>query len=385
MSSLERMGGRLASLAEVALDVLPGMFDRRTGLFSHKTEVRDGNYVNGESNVLYSTVSLVGLLSQRRRPAEDVLPVGTALDAAHGAALSRGKPGELANLVWASRLANDGRGEGALGRLADVDPRRSPSGELGQVLYGLVAGAGAYSRQRDRAVRAARACEEELLRRFSPGAEVFRASPRRALPRRGLVESRMTSFAAQVYPLHGLAALYLWAGEDPPDAVARVAARIVDAQGPLGQWLWLYSSRSRKVIEGYPVYSVHQDGMVFLGLMELEKLGLGSFAEPLALGLDWLSGANELGVDLVDRDPPLVNRCIQRAGSGADATYGISRRNFGRAIARSFVPWAVRDRSEANPARLEVLRECRSYHLGWLLYADSLVQGARSAAVGGSG
>ena len=366
----------MGELAELALDVLPAMHDERSGLFSHKTVVKDGAYVNREPNVLYSTVSLVGLLTQRRRPADSVLSLGAAMDSAYEAVERHGVPGEQANLVWASTLAEDGRGEALLAKLAEAQPRACPSGELGQVLHGLVTGANAYEPKRDMAMDAAAECAAELLRRFRPGADVFRASPRRVVPRRELLESRLTHFASQVYPLHGLAAFHLATGASPPDAVARVAERIVEAQGPLGQWWWLYSSRSRKVLEGYPVYSVHQDGMAFLGLMELEKLGVGNFAEPLSLGLDWLYGANELEVCMVEREPPIINRCIQRTGSHADRIYGISRSNFTRTIARSFAPRVIRDRSEAAPQRLEVLRECRSYHLGWLLYADSLVQRA---------
>jgi hypothetical protein len=379
--ALERMDSRLGELAELSLDVIPAMRDERSGLFSHKTFIRDGAYVNQEPNVLYSTATLVGLLSQRRRPVDSVLPLGPAMDAAHEAVGRRGVPSEQANLVWASALAGDPRGEQTLARLAATEPLLSPSGELGQVLYGLVAGAGAFPARRDLAMGAAAECAAELLRRFRPGADVFRATPRRrVIPRRELVESRFTHFAAQVYPLHGLAAYHLATSASPPDALASVATRVVEAQGPLGQWWWIYSSRSRKVLEGYPVYSVHQDGMAFLGLMELEKLGVGSFAEPLCLGLDWLDGANELGVSLVDTDPPLINRCIQRTGSHADRAYGISRGNVARVIARSIAPEAIDDRDEAEPEELEVLRECRSYHLGWLLYADSLVQGAAKVA-----
>ncbi len=378
--ALERMDGRLAELVDLSLEVLPAMRDERTGLFTHKTVVRDGAYLNREPNVLYSTVSLVGLLTQGRRPVESVLDLGTAMDSAHVAVARRGVPAEQANLIWASALAEDGRGEQLLANLAEAEPRRCPSGELGQVLHGLVTGAEAFAAKRDLAMGAAERCAAELLRRFRPGADVFRATPaRRALPRRELVESGLTHFASQVYPLHGLAAFHLATGTAPADALARVAERVVEAQGPLGQWWWLYSTRTRRVLDGYPVYSVHQDGMAFLGLMELEKLGIGSFAEPLCLGLDWLDGANELGVEMVDGEPPLINRCIQRVGSHADRAYGVSRGNIARVVARSFVPRASGDRTETEPAGLEVLRECRSYHLGWLLYADSLVQAAASA------
>jgi hypothetical protein len=374
----------LADLADLSLDVLPAMLDERTGLFSHKTVVVDGDYVNQRPNVLYSTVSLVGLLEQRRRPADSVLALGRALDGAHAAVERDGRPGELGNLVWASVLAEDPRGAGALRRLVDVDPRMSTSAELGQVLYGLVIGAGAHETERDRALSTAHACAAELRARYSASGNVFSASPRPAsrslAPRRSLLEGRFASFASQVYPLHGLAALHRLTGEPLPSEAVAVARRIVDCQGPLGQWWWLYSTRASRIVEGYPVYSVHQDGMAFLGLVEIERLGGGGFMAALELGLDWLGGANELGTSLVDRDPPLINRCIQRAGSDADGSYGLATSNYRRTIARSLAPAVGRDRVAAGPEGFEVLRECRSYHLGWLLYAHALIE--RAAAAG---
>jgi hypothetical protein len=119
-----------------------------------------------------------------------------------------------------------------------------------------------------------------------------------------------------------------------PDSLARVAGRIVDSQGPLGQWWWVYSRRTGGVIEGYPVYSVHQDGTAFLGLVPLGDLAGGDYAGPLALGLEWKLGANELSASLVQDEPPFISRCIQRVGSDADGVYGLSKLNFARVLPR---------------------------------------------------
>jgi len=355
------------------------MRDPESELFSNKTVVRHGAYVNIGQNVLYTTVSLVGMLTQRRRPVESLLDLGSAMDSAYAAVQRRGVPGELANMVWACSLASDSRGGELLKSLVTTEPRVIPSGELGQVLYGLVVGADAFTDDRDAAMAVAGDCAEELSQRFDARAGVFRATARRFPPRRAVLESRLTHFAAQVYPLHGLTAHCLHTGKSPPEAIRGVADRIVEAQGSQGQWWWLYSSRRRTVIEGYPVYSVHQDGMAILGLAKLRELGIGDYGEPLARGLEWINGANELGVKIAGGDPPLINRCIQRVGSHADRAYGISRSNLVRAFARSALPMVGGDRIQVDPARLEVLCECRSYHLGWLLYADSLVNGRAGA------
>jgi hypothetical protein len=382
-SSLPRT--KLNDLAHVALQVLPAMRDEASGLFAHKTFLEGDRYVNREPNVLYSVVSLVGILQQRHRAPDEVVPLGPALDACHAGAAQGVRISTLGNLVWACTMADDRRGASVTRRLREaLDPPSQATSDLGQALYGLVAAAESLPEERDAALRASEACVRELLARFSASADLFRGSPVRVKlrPRRGLIERGITSFANQVYPLHGLASYYRFTGERAPDALVRVAGRVVDAQGPRGQWWWLYSPNTSRVLEGYPVYSVHQDGMAFLGLVPLSELGLGRYDEALALGLDWLFGANELSTSLVEDDPPFVFRCIQRTGGDADGPYGMSKANFARVLARSARPGSVPDQTHAEPERLEVLRECRSYHLGWILYADALAARSPEAQLG---
>jgi hypothetical protein len=370
VSPPDDLQGRLAGLADLSLEALPRMFDKETGLFCQKT-VADGDRLsNRGSNVFYTAMSTVGILRQPARTPESVFPLGRALDALHGVAAAGTSPEVLANVIWASALAEDRRGEGLAKELAEFsDYRGCDTAALGHVIHGLAIAAEAYPEQRGRAIEAAGRCGAELLARFAPAADLFRPTARPSGVRSTLIHN-VTSFAAQVYPLHGFATYHRLTGEPPPPALARVAGRIVDAQGPLGQWWWLYSTKTRAVLEGYPVYSVHQDGMAFMALLPVEALGVGAYRAPLALGLDWLTDRNELSTDLVRRDPPFIFRNIQRAGSDADAMFGISRGNLASVVARSLRPGA--DRTVADPDELEVLRECRPYHLGWLLHAFAL-------------
>jgi hypothetical protein len=372
--SAEQVRDRLRELADLSLEFLPAMFDAGKGLFSHKTIVRDGRYKNREPNLLYSTVSLVGLLVQQRRAADTLLPLGRAMDGVHEAARGNTSGAVLGNLVWASALAGDPRGAQALSELAQVDPTSQHAGELGQALFGLVVGAEAYPSVRERAERAARAFASETELRFRPRGDGFRLSPTTGGRLRSRAFYGVGSFAGQVYPLHGLGALHRRTGDPLPASAVRVANRIVEAQGPLGQWWWIYSLRARKVLEGYPVYSVHQDGMAFLGLVPMEELGAGSYVGALSKGLDWLYGNNELGRSMVERDPAFIPRCIQRGESGADLPFGLSHQRYALMLSRAQVPWVGPDGNTAAPQELEVLHECRSYHLGWLLYGHALME-----------
>jgi hypothetical protein len=371
------VGTRMRELADVALRALPQMYDERSGLFSQKALPRDGGLLNRGENAYYSAASMVGILSQPVVAPESVVPVGRALDALHAACERQHGAPLLSTTLWAGALAEDSRAARLVAALeGSLDVAQAESAGLGQVLRGLVAGAEAFPEVRDAALALGGRCAAELLDRHSTRARVFRAMPRRPSGLRTLLGARMTSFASQVYPLLGLASLYAHSGEAPPPALRQTAEHLVEVQGPLGQFWWIYSPVEERVLEGYPVYSVHQDGMAFMGLVPVERLGEGSYAEALALGLGWLDRRNELEIPLVSEDPAFICRNIQRVGSDADAPFGISRANFRRTVLRSLRPASIEDQTEAPPEHLEPLRECRSYHLGWLLLAHALTSSA---------
>jgi hypothetical protein len=375
---------QLRELAEIALKLLPEMWDPDSGLFSHKTLREGGRYVNRGPNVHYSAIALVGLLEQQVRPADSVVRLGRCLDALHTATAQDSQLSVLGNLLWACALAEDRRARAVVRRLVDdLLPGLRSGPELGLAAFGLTAAARAFPDCRDEAHVGAKRCVEELLRRFSPSGDVFHSMSLRLRPRRSTLQRGIPSFAAQVYPLHGLAAWYAWSGAAPAPELARVASRLAEAQGPLGQWWWLYSPWRRRVVEGYPVYSVHQDGMAFLALAPLGEIGLDAHWRELDVGLRWLFGENELVTSLVDDDRGFISRCIQRVGSDADGPYGLSQSAYHRVLLRSLRPGADGRGVRAAPAELEILRECRSYHLGWILCAQALAERSGEEDSGG--
>ena len=102
------------------------------------------------------------------------------------------------------------------------------------------------------------------------------------------------SFADQVYPIQALARLHRSA--DDPEALAvagTVAGAICSAQGAGGQWWWHYDSRTGAVVEGYPVYSVHQHAMGPMALLDLADAGGDGHLDAIRRGLRWLAGPPE--------------------------------------------------------------------------------------------
>jgi hypothetical protein len=361
-------------LARLSRKLLPSLVDAPSALFSHKATYSAQGIRPAGTNPLYSAIAVIGIQSDDYDAhAEDAVPVDRTLDVLFG--LSVGKtpsPGLLAATTWALCTVRDSRVSHLLGLLETrFDVRSSSSSDLGLLLAALAAAADASVGSRDATALLGRAATSELLRRFSDSAQLFGGSAPGFRARR-LLDWNMTSFASQVYPVHGLAHYARATGVDPPQEALRAADRVVELQGPLGQWWWIYSLRDGSVIEPYPVYSVHQDGMALMALAPLQNLGVREYDRGLARGLGWLYGANELGTPLVDLDRLVVSRCIQRRGADADGVWGMSSSQRRGARLGS---WGLAPRRGhlVEKDELEILEEVRPYHLGWALYARSLI------------
>lgn len=171
---------------------------------------------------------------------------------------------------------------------------------------------------------------------------------------RGFVRGRIGSFADQVYSIYAISEFSKYASK--PEIVERAlecARSICRHQGPNGEWWWHYDTVTGEIVETYPVYSVHQDGMAPMALFALAEVTGADFTSPIKKGLNWISGNNDLNFDM---------------RSESDLVW----RNF-------YLPnpsryWRQMVGTASHPhttpvQKLLVNYECRPYELGWMLYA----------------
>jgi hypothetical protein len=84
--------------------------------------------------------------------------------------------------------------------------------------------------------------------------------------------------------------------------------------------------------------------------------------EVIARSFAWVRGRNELSAPMIEREPFVAYRSIERAE-------GLPRaRRYLRATVGSY-PGAASESANGQGVRLN--RECRSYHLGWIAYVWS--------------
>jgi hypothetical protein len=343
---------------EGALEYLERAWDPERALFSFSTVLRDGAIVNDFEHpqcVRYTINTLLGL-AEAERHGGDVGWLGgvahwtrTFADR-HFGRLEHSDHGLLLVLL----AAVDPRSATVRASLEHIErtlarkdvARRVNMQDLAWMLWGLCA-------TRDPAADAPAHRIFDLIRtRF--------VNARTGLPRHSVARYRrnIVSFGSLVYFLRAMHEY----GERFGDARARSmfatgVERALALQGPDGEWPWMIDIRSGVPFDLYPVFTVHQDSMAMLWLFPAERLGLPGAAAAIDRSFRWNLGQNEIGETLV-RDEPCfwVYRSIER--------------DEGQPRLRRYLR-ALGPPPRAYPARAQrvrINRECRSYHLGWVLY-----------------
>ena len=267
-------------------------------------------------------------------------------------------PGDLGLMLWIDARRGAGRGAELADRLAaSLTAHGGLEARLGMELGWIVTGLAHHEAEggSETGRRLLAEALDQLLNVNRAASGLFRhfgaAGRRRRFP----------NFATQIYSVLALAVVARHGLDERALPAARVAAdRLLRLQLADGGFPWLYDAERGTVVERYEIYSVHQDAMAPMALLELwEVTGDDRYRDAVAHGMRWIFGDNELGADMVDRANGLVLRSIRRR-RGPDRLWLAAK--TAASLAGASTSGSTARLTELNPTD-------RPYHFGWVLEA----------------
>lgn len=358
----------MSILIEKTSELLRGMFDEERCLFSYSTSLENGKYVNHFSHpasLRYSINALAGIQRAVRAGQTD-WDFTQLLRKFLSLHLKRvTNDGDKGLLLYLLAEHGDESQEIIFRELECLSQERDRIlrlniQELSWILAGLsrYAGLSGVSQAGEAAERLFKAINRYFFHKDT------------LLPFHSLTRYR------KIFVSFGVVCYFLWAlyeyGTVFADRYAETLFRegvknCLNFQGEKGEWPWFIHVQRGKVFDWYQLYSVHQDAMAMLFLLPALELGVEEARESIKKSFRWLFGFNELGALMVRDSPFFIYRSILRKGKIRHLQYEKGKRYL-KSLLQTILPSEAR---KANPSLLEVNRECRSYHPGWVLFVWS--------------
>jgi hypothetical protein len=173
---------------------------------------------------------------------------------------------------------------------------------------------------------------------------------------------RFASFATQIYL--SIACYHYGEFAGNPSAIAMAngcALKLIELQGPHGEWPWFFDARTGRVLDFYEVYSVHQYGMAPALLELAERHDVRGAREALIKGFKWVLGENQLGRSMLVPELSLSIRSQVRK-----TELKIKTPRMLRAVKNAYLGLSS---GLIDSSGVGLRLECRSYELGWILWS----------------
>lgn len=316
------------------------------------------------SSIRYAAISQIGISRWCRYHPDDADPLCNLLPNLHSDADRIIDAGDCALCLWAAADSQDREADVFAKLLADrwrTSADRCNAVELSWVVQACTV---AIKQRSDLEALLDGVLEDaygRLCSLFNSKSDLFNRHARGRLARR--LSGRIACFADQVYPILACANYGRLVGDQRGlEMAGRATEQICRYQGPMGQWWWHYDVVGAKVCEEYPVFSVHQDAMAPMAIRASDRVNHQDHSNHIESGLRWIFGANELGQDMLYRDKGLILRDIEK-------TEPAKASRFVRSILCAANLNVLHKLAGKCVLGFRINRQCRPYHLGWILYA----------------
>ncbi len=352
----------VGTLRSIAVNSLARMYRPEEKLFSFRLRKKGREEILEGISRRYTAIALIGMAGEDRHITSEVLKKHSLQDVCERLLNDCGQSqelGEVALTTWAARVLRHKDAHKAVMTLKLMEPEKGlyRTVELSWALTALIAG---DSEPADAPL--AKKIADMLITSFNSQSGLFPHAP----AGKGLssLRSHVSCFADFVYPIQALSYYYKkTADTNAAEIAGRCAECMCKLQGLQGQWWWHYDLRTGRVVERFPVYSVHQDSMAPMALFDLaDACGKKDYSEAIEKSLRWLANPPEIPESLIDRERDIIWRKIARR-----EPVKLVRKLQATA---SYIHPALRvpGADFLFPA-VSIDYESRPYHMGWILYA----------------
>jgi hypothetical protein len=351
----------LNNLIKIAVNGLHEMYLPEQLEFALKKKLVDKDIVLEDRSTRYTLINLLGLHKSKKHNIPIQINLNNVLAKHISDADIYNSIGDLGLLLWATALISPES-------ISDIstkinfnnilekykDAKSKQTMELSWLLTGLLLASTNSDKFKNSIGDLTQKVFLEIRNNYG-GVGIFKHQGNNTIV--GKFRNNVASFADQVYPIYAFA-LYskYMKNEDALVISKQCALKICEHQGQRGEWMWHYNSSTGKVISKYPVYSVHQDAMAPMALFAIQDASNTNFEEYIFKGLDWLVESNSLSANMIDGDLNAIWRAI-------------SPGKIPRKLKSILSVLGIKTNEEYD--NLEIVKECWSYHLGWILYAFS--------------
>jgi len=169
---------------------------------------------------------------------------------------------------------------------------------------------------------------------------------------------RFATFTTQVYLAIACYSYGEYAGDLEMIHLGNACAlRLIELQGPQGEWPWLFDAERGEVIDFYEVRSAHQYGMAPALLEFAERHNVDGASEALIRGFIWNFGENQLRRSMLIPSLQMSYGAQTRQSDMRGRIWRLGGAHLGRKARLT------------SPAKLTIRKECRSHELGWILWS----------------
>lgn len=348
-------------LRSIAVHSLARMYRPEEKLFAFRLRKNQREEVLEGISRRYTAIVLMALAGEDQQIVSEVLQKHNMQDVCDRLLVDCGQSrelGEVALTAWAARVLRHKDAHKAVAVLKLTEPAKGiyRTVELSWALTALVAGDGEPAEP-----ALAKEIADTLIASFNRQSAIFPHAPKR----KGLstLRSHVSCFADFVYPIQALSFYYQSTGDSRAAEIACACAeKMCELQGPQGQWWWHYDVRTGRVVERYPVYSVHQDSMTPMALSALANACGKDYPQTVEKSLNWLKNPPELQDSLIDRKRNIIWRKIARR-----EPFKLVRK-IQASVSYLHPAFRAPGMDTLFPP-VSIDYESRPYHMGWILYA----------------